>query len=77
MNTETIAEHDSESVKKLQDRLVMVPDTYSDFVSGIIHYSLKKPERMNVVMEYLEKHPDAMSSDIVKFVSDQPDFMEI
>ncbi len=63
-------------IRKLQDRLESVPDAYPDFVTGIIHYARKRPERMNSVMEYLGEHPDALSSDVVRFVSDQPDFME-
>lgn len=31
---------------------------------------------MAAVWKFLNEHPDALSSDIVEFVSDQPDFME-
>ena len=63
-------------IKKLLDRLESIFDAFPNLVTGIIHYARKKPERMNAVMEYLEKHPDAMSSYVVRFVSDKPDFME-
>ena len=67
---------DRELIKKLWERLENVPDAYPDFVEGTIYYARKKPERMKAVMGYLSGHPDALSSDIVGFVSKQPDFME-
>ncbi len=67
---------DMEIIKELKERLENVPDAYPDFVEGTIYYARKKPERMKAVMGYLSGHPDALSSDIVEFVSKQPDFME-
>lgn len=65
-----------EIIKELKERLENVPDAYPDFVEGIVNYARKKPERMKAVTGYLSGHPDALSSDIVEFVSSQPDFME-
>lgn len=62
--------------KRLAAALCAVSDSYPDFISGIVHYAKKKPERMAAVWKFLNEHPDALSSDIVEFVSDQPDFME-
>ena len=67
---------DMEIIKELKERLENVPDAYPDFVEATIYYARKKPERMKAVMGYLSGHPGALSSDIVEFVSKQPDFME-
>lgn len=53
-----------------------IEDSYFDFVSAILHYAEKKPERQEVLLNFLHANPSAMSSDVVRFVSDQPDFHE-
>ena len=57
-------------------RLNRIEDSYYDFVSAVEHYAGKKPERLNALLDYLKKNPDADSSDILEFVSDQDDFYE-
>lgn len=53
-----------------------INNSYEDFVTAIAHYAAKKPSRSEAVLGFLYTHPDATTSDVVKFVSDQPDFME-
>ena len=53
-----------------------IEDSYFDFVSAILHYAEKKPARLEAVLGYIKENPDIKSSDVVKFVSDQPDFFE-
>ncbi len=57
-------------------RLNAVEDSYFDFVSAMIHYAEKKESRRQVLLRYLNEHPDANTSDIVRFVSSQEDFFE-
>ncbi len=53
-----------------------VDDSYFDFVSAMLHYAEKKESRQIQLLEFLKSHPDAKSSDVVRFVSEQPDFYE-
>lgn len=60
----------------LKDLLLKVADSYYAFVVGTLVYAKKKQSRLEAVIAYLENNPDAMSSDVVGFISDQPDFYE-
>lgn len=57
--------------------LQKVSDSYDDFVIGVMAYVKKKPEHLDDVKKFMENNPKASSSDILKFISDQPDFFEI
>jgi hypothetical protein len=59
---------------ELYAKLKAIPDSYYGFIIGIITYTKKKPERLDKVLRFLEENHDVTSSDIVKFVMDQPDF---
>ena len=63
-------------MEELKSLLNSIEDTYEDFVSGILHYAGKSSERTGAVLSFLKNHPEATSSDVVKFVSDRPDFYE-
>ena len=63
-------------LESLVDKLRAVKDWYLDFESGVISYARKKPERTANVLTYLISHPEAATSDIVEFISNQPDFYE-
>ena len=53
-----------------------ISDSYYDFVTGIMVYAMKKPERQKTLLDYLKNHPTVLSSEVVQFVSSQPDFFE-
>ena len=53
-----------------------IPDSYYDFVTGILLYAKKKPERQETLLDFLKSNPTVSSSDVVQFVSSQPDFFE-
>ena len=53
-----------------------IEDSYFDFVSAMLHYAEKKPSRLEALLKYIKANPNVKSSDVVKFVSDQPDFFE-
>ncbi len=61
---------------KLTDRLRQVEDVYDGFVLGVLTYVKKKPSRLRAVNEFMDAHPSALTSDIVKFIMDQDDFHE-
>lgn len=63
-------------MEELTALLVNIEDSYYDFISAIVHYSEKNQSRLEAVLEFIKSHPEAKSSDVVKFVSDQEDFFE-
>ncbi len=63
-------------MKELESLLNNVSDTYEDFITGIMQYARKKQSRLDAVLGFIKEHPNATSSDIVYFVSIQPDFYE-
>ena len=63
-------------MEELVSLLNGVEDSYFDFVSAMIHYAGKKESRMHLLVKYMKENPNSKSFDIVKFVSNQKDFME-
>ncbi|MBP5331861.1 MAG: hypothetical protein J6Y89_08430 [Lachnospiraceae bacterium] len=61
---------------ELKELLIKVRDSYFDFVVAMLVYAEKKPSRCDLLIKFLKSNPDANSSDVVKFVSEQPDFFE-
>ncbi len=63
-------------IRELTKMLNDVPHSYYDFVAGITTYCRKKPQRLEKVIKYMKSHPEADTSDIIEFVSEQEDFYE-
>ena len=63
-------------MEELTKRLIVIPDSYDDFVAGIVSYAKRKQERLRKIIDFLDETPDALSSDVVEFVIMQPDFHE-
>ena len=63
-------------MEELYNKLVAVPDSYFGFIMGIMTYVKQKPERLQKVLDFMDSSDTLTSSDIVEFVSDQPDFHE-
>ena len=59
-------------IKKLES----IPGSYFNFVVGIVAYVKQKPERLDVVIDYINNTENVTPSDVVYFVSTQPDFFE-
>lgn len=57
-------------------RLNNVEDSYYGFIAAVLTYVKNKPSRLEVVSEFLDRNPEALSSDILEFISDQDDFYE-
>lgn len=64
------------TLKELTELLNNLGDAYFDFVTAIVHYARKKPARAEKVLRFLKDNPGVTSSDVVRFVSEQPDFSE-
>ncbi|MCQ2521411.1 MAG: hypothetical protein MJ105_03440 [Lachnospiraceae bacterium] len=57
-------------------RLNNVPNSYYGFVSAVLSYVKKNQTRFDVVSKYMNENPTSNSSDILWFISQQPDFFE-
>lgn len=53
-----------------------IEDSYYGFVAAVLTYVKKKQTRFDKVRAFIEKHPEALSSDILAFISAQDDFYE-
>ena len=42
----------------------------------MLHYAKKKKSRLVVLTDFIKKNKDLTTSDIIEFVSSQPDFYE-
>lgn len=63
-------------MNELTTKLENISDTYVSFVHAVQVYAKKKPDRLKRVLEFIDNNPDALSSDILEFVFNQPDFKE-
>ena len=63
-------------MEELRTMLKNVPDSYEDFVIGMMNYASFSEERKQKLADYLEKNPGADTSSIIRFVSDSPDFYD-
>ncbi|MCR4694728.1 MAG: hypothetical protein K5773_05365 [Pseudobutyrivibrio sp.] len=63
-------------MEELTALLINVSDSYFDFVSAMVHYAEKKESRRDALLDFLKSNPNCRSSDVVKFVSERPDFFE-
>ena len=73
--------YESGNVRRLQmeeliEMLNKVEDSYFEFVSAMVHYAEKNTTRLEILTTYISENPYAQSADIIKFVSDQPDFAD-
>lgn len=58
----------------LISKLNLLPNSYFEFVDSIIDYAEEKEEHLNLLLNFLNDNPSATPSDIIKFISFQPDF---
>lgn len=63
-------------MEELTAMLNSIDDAYFDFVTAMLHYAGKKESRKEALIEFLRSHPEAISIDVVRFVSEQGDFAE-
>ena len=64
------------SLEALRTRLLHMEGVYHSFIVGIMVYAEKKQSRIDAIARFLDENSDATTSDVVGFVSDQPDFYE-
>lgn len=57
-------------------KLNNVADSYYGFVVAVLTYVNNKKSRLELVENYMNNNPSALSSDILEFISSQDDFYE-
>ena len=57
-------------------RLNNVADSYYGFVVAVLTYVKNKESRLEMVEDFMDNNPAALSSDILEFISEQDDFYE-
>ncbi|MCF0127932.1 MAG: hypothetical protein HUJ70_05150 [Pseudobutyrivibrio sp.] len=63
-------------MKEFTIRLNNVSDSYYGFVVAVLNYVNKKSSRYEAVKAFMDINPNALSSDILEFISNQEDFFE-
>ena len=63
-------------MEELTKLLNNVQGSYYDFIVAMLHYAKKKKSRLIVLTDFIKKNKDLTTSDIIEFVSSQPDFFE-
>ena len=64
------------SIKEFAGRLANVRDANYDFAVATLKYVTKKSSSLEAVKMFMDKNPNALSSDISAFISGQDDFNE-
>lgn len=57
-------------------RLETVKDSYYGFVVAVLNYVKNNSARMTAVTDFMNSKPEALTSDILGFISEQPDFYD-
>lgn len=63
-------------MKELIAKLRKVPGSYTGFVAGVIAYTSKSPKGLEAVMNYIDTVEELTTSDVVRFISEQTDFLD-
>lgn len=58
-------------MEELKRMLINVSDSYYDFVVGILDEAKKSESRKKALTGYINNHPKATTSDIVKYLTDE------
>ena len=63
-------------MEQLISRLNSIPNSYFEFVDSIVDYADNNDSHLSILMDYLDHNPSATPSEIIRFISHQPDFFE-
>lgn len=63
-------------MEDLKTMLREIPDSYEDFVNGMMNYASYSEERRQRLLEFLKNNPGIDSSSVIGYVSDLPDFYD-
>ena len=60
----------------LTELLNGVSDSYYDFVVGVLNYAKLKKSNMDAIIEYIENHPQADTSEILEYMISRDDYYD-
>ena len=63
-------------MNELREALYSISDSYYDFVYGIMEFASRNTERTKIILDYITNNPNALSADVVRFVTFEMDLME-
>ncbi|MDO4965702.1 MAG: hypothetical protein Q4E51_03255 [Lachnospiraceae bacterium] len=63
-------------MEQLIQLLSHIPNSYYEFVDSVVNYAENKEEHYDILMKYLHENESATPSDIIRFISYQPDFFD-
>lgn len=63
-------------IRALIAKLKTIPGTYIDFIAGVVAYARKSLGGVEAVLNYMDMTDDLTTSDIIRFISVQPDFRD-
>ncbi len=63
-------------MEKLTEMLNNVPDSYYDFVAGVLNYAKRSSNNLSKITTYIERHPGAGTSEILDYMLSQENYYE-
>ena len=63
-------------MEELITKLNAIPNSYFEFVDTVVEYAEEKEAHLRMLIEYLNNTPSATPSDVLKFITFQPDFFD-
>lgn len=61
---------------QLISRLNSIPNAYYEFVDSVVDYAESKESHLTLLMDFLNARPNASITDVLRFISKQPDFFD-
>ena len=63
-------------MKDLVMKLGNIPNAYDDFILGVINYAKRDKKNIKKISEYIDAKDNITTSDVIKYISEQPEFKE-
>ena len=63
-------------MEELISKLNSIPNSYFEFVDTVVEYAEEKEVHLKLLIEYLNNNLSATPSDVLKFITYQPDFFD-
>ena len=61
---------------QLITKLNQIPNAYYEFIDSTVEYASAKTEHLSILLNFLDEKNDASVTDVLRFISHQPDFFD-